>query len=299
MRRSISFLALAPFLAGCAAESPEPLTGGLVERRVTADGLATIGGRSTGDACGPPPANIEQRTTVEIDTKVLSYVKAGGKVDTLSGIKQDLAGADLGCDAVMYRTCKICFATQSGQGCAVLTANALTYCQRRTGVAAEGTPAFTLAAATAAAPAPRAPAPSVPVVVGDSPVIQRLIVSLWTDTDDKDRDESVSVRILVGQDIIGTGGPWGYGEKWGDQENRNNGLPHEFGVRLTRAVLLRDVDALRVEIIKSQAGGNGGNGWHFRGAVLAETANGRTEVWRSRSTIKLGNGHAATFATGL
>ena len=294
MRRSLCLLALAPFFVACAAETPEPLTGGLIERHARA-GEAMIGGRSTGDACGPPPANLEQRTTVELDSKVLNYVKAGGKVETLSGIKQDLAGADLGCDAVMYRTCKICFSTQSGQGCAALTANALMYCQRRTGVAPEGpqaAPGFAMVT-------PRPPAPSLPLPPADSPVIQRLIVSLWTDTDDKDRDENVSVRVMLGQDIVATGGPWGDGEIWGDHEDRNNGQPHEFAIRLTRAVLLRDVDTLRLEIIKSQVGGNGGNGWHLRAWVIAETASGKTEVWRSRSTIKLGNGHATWFSTGL
>jgi hypothetical protein len=104
---------------------------------------------------------------------------------------------------------------------------------------------------------------------------------------------------MLGQDIVATSGPWGDGEIWGDHEDRNNGQPHELAIRLSRAVLLRDVDALRLEIIKSQVGGNGGNGWHFRAWVIAETANGKTEVWRSRSTIKLGNGHATTFSTGL
>jgi hypothetical protein len=283
-------------------DTPQPLTGGEVRRQVTPGGATSIEGRSTGDVCGPPPVNMEQRTTVELEAKVLDYVKAGGKIDTLSGIRQVLAGADLGCDAVMYRACKICFSTQNGQGCAALTANALTYCQQRTGAptAHEAVPAPAAQATlvpvpttlTMATPAP-APAPV------DSPAIRRLVLSLWTDTDDKDRDESVSVRLMLGDEVIGSGGPWGGGEIWGDQENRNNGQPHEFALPLSRAVLLRDVSAIRLEIVKSQHGGNGGRGWHFRSSVLAETAGGRTEVWRSQSTIRLGSGHPATFATSL
>ncbi len=109
----------------------------------------------------------------------------------------------------------------------------------------------------------------------------------------------MSARLLLGDDIIGTGGPWGGGEVWGDQENRNNGQAHEFALALSRAVPLRDVSAIRMEINKSQRGGNGGNGWHFKSTVIAETASGRTEVWRSPSTIHLGAGRSATFATSL
>ncbi len=216
----------------------------------------------------------------------------------------------------MYRVCKICFSTQNGQGCADLTTNALGYCQQRAAMAppvrAEP-PRITMGAeppnpraepgggawfTPASAPEPQ-PAVVPAVAVADSPPIQRLVVSFWTDTDDKDSDESVSVRIFQDQDILGSGGPWGQGEKWGNQENRNNGQPHEFAVSLARPVLLRDVDSLRLEIIKSQHGRHGGNGWHFRGTVIAETAGRRTEVWRSPTTIKLGNGRSASFSTSL
>jgi hypothetical protein len=300
LRHSLAASAL--FLSGCVAEAPQPFTGGDVRRQVASDGQTTISGRATGDACGPPPGNLEQRTTVELDSKVLDYVKAGGKVENLADIKQLLAGADLGCDAVMYRACKVCFSTQNGQGCMALTMNALAYCKQRTG----GSTAAAVAAVPAAfvAPAPAAPAPAAPIVStlegpGAAFPILRLIVSLWTDTDDKDREENVSVRVLAGQDIIATGGPWGGGELWSDQERRNNGQPHDFIVPLTRTVLLRDVGTLRLEIIKSQCRDNGGKGWHFKPSVIAETAAGKTEVWRSMSTIKLGQGHSAVFSTQL
>jgi hypothetical protein len=284
-------------LPGCVAEAPQPLTGGDVQRQVAADGRTSIAGRSTGDVCGPPPVDLGQRTTVDLDAKVLDYVKAGGKVEALSGIKQVLAGADLGCDAVMYRSCKVCFATQNGQGCAALTLNALAYCQERTGAPHTAAPAGVGPISLGTPPSPMPPAP--PTSTADPTPILRFVVSLWTDSDDKDRDESVSVRVLWGQDIVGSGGPWGRGEVWGDQENRNNGLAHEFTVPLTRPVLLGDVSALRLEISKSQSGGNGGKGWSFKPGVIAETPRGRTEVWRSAMTIRLGAGHAATFATGL
>jgi len=306
----LACVACATLSSGCAVATPQPLTGGDVHRTASLGGGATVEGRSTGDACGPPPVDIAQRTTVDLDAKVLNYVNAGGRVEALSGIKQVLAGADLGCDAVIYRVCKICFSTQNGQGCAALTTNALSYCQQRasapppivlTAPAAPSQSTITLVSSPASGLAPSvAPAaPLAPVVLAESPPIQRLVVSVWTDTDDKDREESVSVRVFLDQEILGTGGPWGGGEVWGDQENRNNGQPHDLTVALTRPVPLRDVDSLRLEIIKSQHGGHGGNGWNFRSTVIAETPSGRTEVWRSPKTIRLGNGRSASFSTSL
>ncbi len=306
MPRPLLLLACVTLFSGCALSAPQPLTGGEVHRQAALGAGTSVDGRSTGDACGPPPVDMAQRTTVALDAKVLDYVKAAGNVEALSGIRQVLAGADLGCDAVIYRVCKICFATQNGQGCASLTTGALAYCQQRAlaapppVVVAVPAPSITPVALTLAPEAPGAPA-AAPVAAppAESPVIQRLVVSLWTDTDDKDREESVSVRIFLDQDVVGAGGPWGAGEVWGDQENRNNGQPHDFALTLARPVLLRDVATLRMEIIKSQRGGNGGDGWDFRGSVVAETTGGRTEVWRSPRTIKLGNGRSASFSTSL
>src|SRR5687768_15647053 len=86
----------------------------------------------------------------------------------------------------------------------------------------------------------------------------RLEVQLWTDTDDKDSEENVTVEIRQGETVIGKGGPWGGGEVWGDQEDRNNGQPHVFFINLKEAIPDTKLASTMIRVIKSQAGGNGG-----------------------------------------
>src|SRR5262245_6104778 len=102
------YLVIAFIMMSCSS-NPQPLTGGEVTREVLPDGSTTIKGKSTGDPCGPPPANLQSTDTTSLDAKLLDYVKAGGKVESLAGVTQVLKDADLSCDAFLYRACKVCF----------------------------------------------------------------------------------------------------------------------------------------------------------------------------------------------
>jgi hypothetical protein len=91
-----------------------------------------VQGEADGDPCGPPPAKMVASDSGALDAAIQKYVDAGGKAGSFEKLEPVLVGSDLGCDAVMYRTCKVCISTQDARGCASLASQAFKYCIERT-----------------------------------------------------------------------------------------------------------------------------------------------------------------------
>lgn len=124
--RHLPFLAI--LLVGCNS-APPPLNGGEARREATSANPATIKGGSTGDPCGPPPENAQLTNTEGLDARLLEYVKGRGNVEALGAVPKDLR-----CDALMYRCCKICLATNPNVvDCANMMSDAYNSCAAQTG----------------------------------------------------------------------------------------------------------------------------------------------------------------------
>ena len=131
-----------------------------------------------------------------------------------------------------------------------------------------------------------------------APMVTSILVSFWTDTDDKDSDEFVSVNITLNGSLLGYGGPWGRGELWGEQEEGNKGQAHTFQVPIIPTSEAQ-VHQIQVEVIKSESGGHGGKAWHPR-IRLGYTLTDGTEHWTVQTgTIRLGMGQPAVWVTKL
>jgi hypothetical protein len=131
-----------------------------------------------------------------------------------------------------------------------------------------------------------------------SPLVTRVLVSFWTDTDDKDADEFVSVEVWQGERLLGYAGPWGKDEIWGTHEGYHKGQPHRFEVPIISTPESQSAE-LTVKVTKSEALGNGGKPWHPQMKFGYRLADG-TERWTIETgTVKLGGGHASTFKAQL
>ncbi|MGH7526547.1 MAG: esterase/lipase family protein [Gemmatimonadales bacterium] len=143
------------------------------------------------------------------------------------------------------------------------------------------------------APAPREAGPG-------ANAITTITVQLWTDTDDKDSEEAILCSIRRKGKAVATGGPWGQGEVWGDQEDRQGGRPHIFDMPVREPLQTADLRDLEVEIRKTDAGGNGGKGWDFRLTVFAKLADGTSvRILGETPTIRLGDGQPPVFTAAL
>ena len=141
--------------------------------------------------------------------------------------------------------------------------------------------------------------PGVPPTASHTITATAVVASFWTDTDDKDSEENVSLLVTWEGRQVGVGGPWGGGEIWGDQEDRNQGQPHLFEVSLTEEIPSDRLHEVLVRVTKSQHGGNGGKGWHVRIRLGIKPSEGDVQWCRETDTVRLGDGNAAEYETTL
>src|SRR5947209_2571901 len=89
--------------------------------------------------------------------------------------------------------------------------------------------------------------------------IVKLKIKLYTDQDDKDDDEDVTIEIIRSSDgkIIGTG-KYGQGQTWKDQTEQS------LDLTLKNLMPSQDKNKYKIKISKSCANGYpNGKGWHF------------------------------------
>ena len=135
---------------------------------------------------------------------------------------------------------------------------------------------------------------------GSGDVIQSIVVSFWTDTDDKDAEESVSIKMRTGDnEDLGHGGPWGKGEVWSVQESQNRGQPHEFNLSLVRPVKVSNLPKMKMDIIKSESGGNNGKPWQPKVKIGYKDKDGKVKWLVSSGTLTLGGQSPSRFVIGL
>ena len=135
---------------------------------------------------------------------------------------------------------------------------------------------------------------------GAGEVTQTIVVSFWTDTDDKDAEESVSVKMRTGDDEdLGHGGPWGRGEVWSNQETQNRGLPHEFTLSLIRPVKVSNLPRMKMDIMKSVSSGTNGKSWQPKVKIGYKDKDGKVQWLVSSGTLTLGGQSPARFVIGL
>jgi hypothetical protein len=134
------------------------------------------------------------------------------------------------------------------------------------------------------------PAPKTVVVTPAAPprvpMVDKVMVTLHTLEDDKNRDEVVRLVVRRGSEVLGET-TVGTGELWGADTERAYEIDLRPDVRLT------DVGQLSVDVIKSATGTGTGGGWVFRPEVVGRLDNGDlVTLVETGKSIKLGDGEA-------
>jgi hypothetical protein len=114
-------------------------------------------------------------------------------------------------------------------------------------------------------------------------------VRMYTETDDKDNQDSVFLEVHRGKQLIAESDRLGFAEVWGDQDNNNQGRPRVFTLKPKSSVSLDDVGDLDLTI--SKRGSN--DGWHFSVSMYAAIENEPdVRILKRSEVIKLGDDDA-------
>lgn len=110
-----------------------------------------------------------------------------------------------------------------------------------------------------------------------------ITVRLYTESDDKDAGDIVSVSIAKGSHLVGevdrVGGP-AAASTWGDQDSTTGGRPHEATMSNLKGVHVEDAAQLMLTVDK----GGSGNGWKFSVMVIGTDAIGNQVVLLNRTS---------------
>lgn len=121
----------------------------------------------------------------------------------------------------------------------------------------------------------------------DPPVINSVSVTLYTTSDDKDKEEDVDVSIVHQNGTIHATQIFGHDQKF---DNDSNTGP--LKMNLTTPVLKTDGGRLHVRVFKHPFGSPTGNGWHMQIEVTASCSDGTGGVLLSKTEeTRMGDGN--------
>lgn len=109
-------------------------------------------------------------------------------------------------------------------------------------------------------------------------MIKSVHVRLFTEDDDKDPEESVTTKIVYGDDRVLAQHARGAGQLWPDHSEQ------AFGMNLDPTVAEQDSGRMKVVVEKSCHGSDTGCGWNMSISVTGQTDDGRTLNLLGRTT---------------
>jgi hypothetical protein len=119
--------------------------------------------------------------------------------------------------------------------------------------------------------------------------VEAVLVTLFTNDDDKDKEEHVTTSIVFDQNELLAQSIRGAGEVFPDHSQQT------FGLKLSRAIPESDSGRMKVVVTKSTHGSDTGNGWNMSIAVTGRLAGGGTKpLLNQTGNLRMGDSNPVT-----
>lgn len=115
--------------------------------------------------------------------------------------------------------------------------------------------------------------------------IKAVTVTLYTEDDDKDKEETVNTKIIYEGGEILANNDRGNNQRWPDNSREM------FNLSLSRSVAEADSGNMKIVVSKSPYGSPSGCGWHMTVSASGTLSNGKTKNLLPRtSPVQIGDG---------